>query len=408
VTHATFQRTAARHVTSQLNVSSVCSATSTALYPAVRTFLGAFAMVGLESSPLLGNLRGPQQTTNKGAKPYVIVASIVVMMSLFGTLFFARGGSQLSPLSDYSLGAEDAQPFVNVLGVEQGQCDFVTCDVTDEGPSNAHMYSFVDDCRGGGAGCVGTTGGCRHCHVGEVTREHHPDFPVCPPCVCEHHGLSTEGCAGGALPEPGTDPVETSDPVEATQTEAPPSPSPPPSPFPPPNPCRRSVTVARSDAVGAGWGMNLRFSCLGTSPIDIGQGKAGSTETTVFVDNINPDACPVRSVAPECTLHVGRTVCLTCVESTTDDDRGLKSLPAHPATLVYVCIQTQNECIDPLTHKRGIIVHYSLCTPLIRTLTLTCTASLRPVSIRITGTVQKQTATRSASRYPPAARVAAP
>jgi len=248
-------------------------------------------MVGLESSPLLGNLRGPQQTTNKGAKPYVIVAAIVVMMSLFGTLFSARGGSQLSPLSDYSLGAEDAQPFVNVLGVEQGQCDFVTCDVTDEGPSNAHMYSFVDDCRVGGAGCVGTTGGCRHCLVGEVTREHHPDFPVCPPCVCEHHGLSTEGCAGGALPEPGTDPVETSD--EATQTEAPPSPSPPPSPFPPPNPCRRSVTVARSDAVGAGWGMNLRFSCLGTSPIDIGQGKAGSTETTVFVDNINPDACPV-------------------------------------------------------------------------------------------------------------------
>eukprot|EP00740_Mantoniella_antarctica_P010390 CAMPEP_0181386586 /NCGR_PEP_ID=MMETSP1106-20121128/23225_1 /TAXON_ID=81844 /ORGANISM="Mantoniella antarctica, Strain SL-175" /LENGTH=146 /DNA_ID=CAMNT_0023506829 /DNA_START=58 /DNA_END=494 /DNA_ORIENTATION=- len=140
-----------------------------------------------DTAPLLGKLR-PKSTIGKGVSFFVAAATIA---SLVGALFFARGGSKLLTRADHSLGVEASQPFVNAAGVQQGQCDLVTCDLADEGPSIGHepyMYSFVDDCRGGGAGCVGEIEGCRHCLVGEVTREHHPGFPVCPPCVCEQYG----------------------------------------------------------------------------------------------------------------------------------------------------------------------------------------------------------------------------
>jgi len=91
--------------------------------------------------------------------------------------------------------------------------------VDDEGPSIGHepyMYSFVDNCLLGGAGCVGESGGCRHCLVGEVTREHHPDFPVCPPCVCEHYGLPEADCAPLSN-ESSTIPADASDPVVGYQ-----------------------------------------------------------------------------------------------------------------------------------------------------------------------------------------------
>jgi len=78
-------------------------------------------MSDTETAPLLGKRR--PQSTSKGVSFFVAAALVA---SLVGALFFTRGGSQLLSPAEHSLGAQASQPFVNVRGVPQGQCDFVT------------------------------------------------------------------------------------------------------------------------------------------------------------------------------------------------------------------------------------------------------------------------------------------
>ena len=54
------------------------------------------------------------------------------------------------------------QPFYNDRGIGVGQCDDITC-----GPGEADIgeYKYVDNCLGGGGGCIGLTSGCRTCSI---------------------------------------------------------------------------------------------------------------------------------------------------------------------------------------------------------------------------------------------------
>jgi hypothetical protein len=99
-----------------------------------------------ESTPLLDKPR-PHSTNFSKA----LIGAAIVVVSLVGALFATGGATQLLDRAGYSFGPGElyAQPFFNDAGVEQGQCDFVTCPNNEPG---FHKYSFVDNCLGGGAG----------------------------------------------------------------------------------------------------------------------------------------------------------------------------------------------------------------------------------------------------------------
>ena len=96
--------------------------------------------------------------------------------------------------------------FMSENSVPQGGCDFELCGLHEY---NVGIFSFVDNCLGGGAGCVGLTSGCRHCTInpGQVGTPAEW-LPACPKCICEEHELDPSLCSSEPSPVAETD-VET-------------------------------------------------------------------------------------------------------------------------------------------------------------------------------------------------------
>ena len=95
------------------------------------------------------------------------------------------------------------------FGVRTGEADSDVCGYAE---GDVGLYEYIDNCLDGGAGCMGTWGGCRKCHVNPGGDEGRW-YPRCPLSVCDLHEISW-GCVMAPPP--------------------PPPPSPPPSPPPPP------------------------------------------------------------------------------------------------------------------------------------------------------------------------------
>ena len=173
-----------------------------------------------------------------------LVLGTAAVAGIVGTAFAARGAFVSRP----SLGAQQAadiatlpegfqtallgykfapgeigeQTFLTDNLVPQGGCDFELCGAHEY---DVGIFSFVDNCLGGGSGCVGLTSGCRHCTINpEQVGTPREWLPACPKCICEEHELDPSLCSS----EPS--------PVAPPSPDAPSPPSPPDAPSLPPPP----------------------------------------------------------------------------------------------------------------------------------------------------------------------------
>lgn len=131
------------------------------------------------------------------------------------------------------------QTFLTDNLVPQGGCDLELCGAHEY---NAGIFSFVDNCLGGGSGCVGLTSGCRHCTINpEQVGTPREWLPACPRCICEEHELDPALCSSEPSPvappspDAGTDAGTDAGEIAPAQP-SPDAPSPPPPDAPPPPP----------------------------------------------------------------------------------------------------------------------------------------------------------------------------
>ena len=127
------------------------------------------------------------------------------------------------------------QTFLTDNLVPQGGCDLELCGAHEY---NAGIFSFVDNCLGGGSGCVGLTSGCRHCTINpEQVGTPREWLPACPRCICEEHELDPALCSSEPSPVAPPSPDAETDAGEiAPAPPSPDAPSPPPPDAPPPPP----------------------------------------------------------------------------------------------------------------------------------------------------------------------------
>lgn len=179
-----------------------------------------------------------------------LVLGTAAVAGIVGTAFAARGAFVSRP----SLGAQQRadiatlpegfqtallgyrfapgeighQTFLSDNLVPQGGCDLELCGAHEY---NVGIFSFVDNCLGGGSGCLGLTSGCRHCTINpEQVGTPSEWLPACPRCICEEHELDPALCSS----EPS--PVAPPSPDAPSPPSPPDAPSPPPPDAPPPPP----------------------------------------------------------------------------------------------------------------------------------------------------------------------------
>ena len=136
----------------------------------------------------------------------------VAVTAIVGAVVFTRGDAPLSATGEsddsadlgykFGPGALLHQEFYSDNNVPEGACDQEAC------PG----VSFVANCLGGGAGCVGIESGCRMCTTNPAAVGQYPDWlPACPCCICTLYNLPPENCVRrngggkcptGAPPEP--------------------------------------------------------------------------------------------------------------------------------------------------------------------------------------------------------------
>ena len=187
-------------------------------------------------SELASDLDGGAAARSSWTRATKLFLGTAAVAGIVGTAFAARGASVSRP----SLGAQQAadiatlpegfqtallgyrfapgeigeQTFLTDNLVPQGGCDFELCGAHEY---DVGIFSFVDNCLGGGSGCVGLTSGCRHCTINpEQVGTPREWLPACPKCICEEHELDPSLCSSEPSPV------------------APPSPPEPPSPPAPP------------------------------------------------------------------------------------------------------------------------------------------------------------------------------
>lgn len=215
--------------------------------------------ITVDSSPLLARGASKRATTyselasdlgegvsarSSWTRATKLVLGTAAVAGIVGTAFAARGAF----VSRSSLGAQQAadiatlpegfqtallgykfapgeigeQTFLTDNLVPQGGCDFELCGAHEY---DVGIFSFVDNCLGGGSGCVGLTSGCRHCTINpEQVGTPREWLPACPKCICEEHELDPSLCSS----EPS--------PVAPPSPDAPSPPSPPDAPSLPPPP----------------------------------------------------------------------------------------------------------------------------------------------------------------------------
>ena len=189
-------------------------------------------------SELASDLDGGASARSSWTRATKLFLGTAAVAGIVGTAFAARGAFVSRP----SLGAQQAadiatlpegfqtallgyrfapgeigeQTFLTDNLVPQGGCDFELCGAHEY---NVGIFSFVDNCLGGGSGCVGLTSGCRHCTINpEQVGTPREWLPACPKCICEEHELDPALCSS----EPS--------PVAPPSPDAPSPPSPPPPP----------------------------------------------------------------------------------------------------------------------------------------------------------------------------------
>ena len=152
----------------------------------------------------------------------------VAVTAIVGAVVFTRGDAPLSAAGEgdgstdlgykFGPGALMHQEFYSDNNVPEGACDQEAC------PG----VSFVANCLGGGAGCVGTESGCRMCTTNPAAVGQYPDWlPACPCCICTLYNLPPENCVrrngGGKCPTgaPAKPPAEPHPKSEKKNTELP-------------------------------------------------------------------------------------------------------------------------------------------------------------------------------------------
>ena len=248
----------------------------------------AHEAIAADSTPLLGRGASKRATTYSEGMPNLgegasarsswtratkLALGTAAVAGIVGTAFAARGAFVSRPslgaqqradiatlpegfqtaLLGYKFGPGEIghQIFMTDNLVPQGGCDLELCGFHED---REGIFTFVDNCLGGGSGCAGLTSGCRQCTV-------NPDqvgkpaewLPACPRCICEEYKLDPSLCSSKpspvAPPSPGAQsqpspgsqsqpsPAAQSQPSPAAQAQSPPpQPSPPPPDAPPPPP----------------------------------------------------------------------------------------------------------------------------------------------------------------------------
>ena len=191
--------------------------------------------ITVDSSPLLARGASKRATTyselasdlgegvsarSSWTRATKLVLGTAAVAGIVGTAFAARGAFVSRP----SLGAQQAadiatlpegfqtallgykfapgeigeQTFLTDNLVPQGGCDFELCGAHEY---DVGIFSFVDNCLGGGSGCVGLTSGCRHCTINpEQVGTPMEWLPACPKCICEEHELDPSLCSSEPSP----------------------------------------------------------------------------------------------------------------------------------------------------------------------------------------------------------------
>ena len=168
-------------------------------------FLPAARVVADESAPLLH--KGASKKSGKaffasgvlrtGGAACVALALIAVCGVAVRTTkgdFFSLGAPlssrDASPLGiGWTTVSGVADPVLTSdRGVLAGECDPDSCPYAT--PGSGH-YSYVDNCLGGGSGCMpdSTTTGCRICTIYGDAGQFPLWFPQCPRCVCDAYGI---------------------------------------------------------------------------------------------------------------------------------------------------------------------------------------------------------------------------
>ena len=215
--------------------------------------------ITVDSSPLLARGASKRATTyselasdlgegvsarSSWTRATKLVLGTAAVAGIVGTAFAARGAFVSRP----SLGAQQAadiatlpegfqtallgyrfapgeigeQTFLTDNLVPQGGCDFELCGAHEY---DVGIFSFVDNCLGGGSGCVGLTSGCRHCTINpEQVGTPREWLPACPKCICEEHELDPSLCSSEPSPVAPPSPPSPSPP---SPPDAPPPPAPP-------------------------------------------------------------------------------------------------------------------------------------------------------------------------------------